>query len=317
MRQFRKFLNPVFAVFFLLAAGAGQAATTKKVVKKKTTTTTTTTTTRRAPARSTASPVAAARTTSYHRAPPGGPLQGPTLGGPTGLFFADTAQVSPPHSGYWGAGFLYGSFDHVDQMTIPFFVNHGVAENLELSASLPFISEHFDVPDGLDLKKDESGLGNLTFGGKYKIPNLPSDMPDFAIGADLGFGPLSSDLGGNGVDIHVKGAATYMLPQGLLVNGGLGILHTGSRDVKVAGITVTTDGDTSVQLNGGLEYPLTPELSGIAELDINQFGKNDGVLAVGVRGGAALRFQALIGLGIGSNAPDFTLGGNIGIPFGA
>jgi len=147
--------------------------------------------------------------------------------------------------------------------------------------------------------------------GKYVFEAKEADMPDFAALAEISHGPMAKKLGDSGTDFTVKGLVTRPLPNKLLLNGGAGFLHLGSRD--------GSQSETVFQVEGGAGYPLTPTLTGIAELAVNRFGKNEGLFSLGVRGTTlvpAWRWQALVGFGVGSNASDYVIGGGIRYSFG-
>jgi hypothetical protein len=90
----------------------------------------------------------------------------------------------------------------------------------------------------------------------------------------------------------------------------VGLLFVGGRGDQ--------DGDTVLQLEAGAGYPFTPKLSGIAELAINRFGDDDGRFSFGLRGKATptIRWQALLGFGVGKDAVDTTVGGGVRWAFG-
>jgi len=270
------------------------------------------------------SPSAPARSTSQTRYVSGGAdaLAGTNVYGRSGLLFTDTADVSPTGQGAVSGHLLFGTDDDFDQISLPVGVNYGIADNIEVSANIPFVSVDLDVPAGSGIDDSRSGLGSFTFGGKLRVPGNGRDMPDFGVGLDLAYGPLSDDLGGDGLDFNIKGMVTHRFAGGLLVNGGLGIIRIGEHEIEfthpVTGqkMTVDSDSDTDLQVNAGLGYGLTPGLTGIAEFAINQFGDDAGVFAVGLRGGSNVRFQGLVGLGIGSDAADVTVGGGVSMGFG-
>lgn len=237
-------------------------------------------------------------------------VPGTNIFGRSGLFFTDTAETSAWGRGSFTGHFLYDTDDDYNQIRLPFGFNYGLMENVEISANLPFISRDLDAPAGVD--DSQSGLGSLAVGGKLRVPGHNS-MPDIGLGLDLGYGPLSDDIGEDGLDFNVKGMVTQTFSNGILVNGGLGVIHIGSRDIDGGG---ETDSETEVQLNGGVGVPLMPNLTGIAELAINQFGEDNGVFSLGVRGGRGVKGQVLLGIGVGDNAPDLSLGAGVNVGFG-
>jgi hypothetical protein len=258
--------------------------------------------TRRGGVRSASSPSRGARP-----ALGGNYLTGTNVGGRMGLFYLDTAEV--PALGQAGVTghLLFGSGDLFDRVELPVAFNMGLVENLEVSASLPYVSLDLDLPPNAQADDTVSGLGNLTLGGKYRIPGDPGSYPDFGVGVDLAVGPLSDDLGDDGVDVTFKGLATHTFPNKLLLTGGLGLMRVDGRG---------GDSDTVAQLNGGVGLPFTDALTALVELGINQFGDDNGILSLGLRGGRQIRYQASIGLGLGDDAADTTLGVGVNYGFG-
>jgi hypothetical protein len=236
-----------------------------------------------------------------------GIIGGSNVYGRTGLLFTETAQtIQPGHASATG-NLLYWKKDQVKIYTMPEIgANYGVAPNMEVGGSIEYLSLH--APGGFSA----SGLGYFSVSGKYVFEAKEANMPDFAALAEISHGPMAKKLGDSGNDFTLKGLVTRPLPNKLLLNGGAGLLFVGSRD--------NIDGETVFQVEAGAGYPFTPELTGIAELAVNRFGKNDGVFSVGVRGTTsmpALRWQALLGFGVGSYAADYTIGGGVRYSFGS
>lgn len=223
-------------------------------------------------------------------------VDGISLDGHFGFFYTGEAQVAPQGHGNIALGADYNSYGWGSAVDLPWAsFNYGVAKDFEISGGLPF---NFTSPDSGD---GQSGLGVLSFGGKYLIP---SDAVSFAVDLDLRTGPITKDLEGvRHTDINPKGVVTYKTDSKLVVNGELGLVITGKR------------GDWNpkdyIQLKGGVGYPLSPKVTGFGELGINQYWDDGTALAVGVRTGKKTRYQALLGLGLGDNAPDFALCGSV------
>jgi hypothetical protein len=281
-----------------LVSTQAQAAA-KKAKKKKSVTTTTHSTIRHS-----------ASTKQY--------IDGTTQSGRSGMFFTGAAEAPAVGHGNITGSVAYNSSSGWSGLDLPMVgINYGVVKNLELAASLPF---QISSPDGGD---SQTGLGVFSFGGKYVIP---SQDVKFAVGLDILTGPVTKDLTGvRGTDVNPKGLITYRIPGagGLVLNGELGFVITGDRssDVSVpywdgTGISYRTESfstnpDDYIQLKAGLGVPFTPTLTGIGELAINQYGKEGSAMALGVRTGTKTKFQAMLGIGLGDAAPDFTLGGAV------
>lgn len=242
-------------------------------------------------------------------------LQGANVYGRTGLLFTDTAQVAGDGKGLAGAHLLMFSDDDFDGFSALFGAGYGI-QQVELYGSGELASRDPDQGDSA------SGLGSINVGGRWQLPVTGRDLPDFAVGLDISHGPLDDDLGPDGTDITLKGMATHVIaPQGLLINGGLGILFVDEREVQVVTpvgtFTAESDSDTVIQLNAGAAYPFTPSLTGIVELAINQFGEDAGALSLGVRGKTrgGIGFQGLLSFGL-DEAPDLALGAGLFVGFG-
>lgn len=234
-------------------------------------------------------------------------IDGTTQSGRSGMFFTGAAEAPAVGHGNLTAAVDYNSSSGWTGFDIPSVgINYGVIKNLELAASLPF---QISSPDGGD---SQSGLGVLSFGGKYVIP---SKDVNFAVGLDLLTGPLNRDLVGGyrRTDLSPKGLVTYRIPGsgGLVLNGEFDIVITGDQKYE-GGASVSAD--DFIQLKGGIGVPFTPALTGIGELAINQYGKEGTAMAFGVRTGTKTKLQALMGIGLGDVAPDFTLGGAVAFP---
>jgi hypothetical protein len=243
-------------------------------------------------------------------------IEGTTQDGRTGMFFSQTADTSAVGHGKITAAVNYGASDGFSVVEIPLFgINYCVIKNLELGASLPFEIVSVDGGDS------QSGLGSLTLGGKYVIP---SQKVNFGVGLDIMTGPLSDELGQSSTDFSPKGMVTYTLPSGMVLNGELGFVITGDVTYTVphfdpGTMTMTTrevsvNADDYIQLKGGVGIPFTPKLTGIAELGVNQFGDSGTAMGFGIRTGTKTKLQALLAIGLGDGAPDFTLGGAVAFP---
>jgi len=238
-------------------------------------------------------------------------IEGTTQDGRTGMFFSQTADTSAVGHGKITAAVDYGSSSGYSVLEIPLFgINYCVVKNLELGASIPFELVSVDGGDS------QSGLGSLTLGGKYVIP---SQKVNFAVGLDIMVGPLSEDLGQSSTDFSPKGMVTYTLPTGMVLNGELGFVITGDQTythVHMDGHVeeVSYNADDYIQLKGGVGIPFTPKLTGIAELGVNQFGDSGSAMGFGIRTGTKTKLQALLAIGLGDGAPDFTLGGAVAFP---
>lgn len=230
---------------------------------------------------------------------------GVNLYGRPGLIYTDSAETPAVSKGHVGIHADYESMTGGSAFRVPFGASYGIAQDLQLHASLDFLSVSPDVGEGA------SGLNALTFGGKYAFPASRPSVPSFAVGLDITTSPLSGDLGPSSTDIHPKGMITHTFPSGLVLMGEFGFVITGKKTIDTPFGELKVDVDDFIQLKGGVGIPFTPALSGIAELSINEYGDSGSALAFGVRGGRKTGFQAFLGIGLGDAAPDFTLGGGV------
>ena len=270
-----------------LVSTQAQAAA-KKAKKKKAATTTTHSTIRHS-----------ASTKQY--------IDGLTFGGHSGMIFTESAETPAAGHGNVILGANYMSSTGSDTFDLPWLgVDYGVAKNLEIGANVPLKFASYDGGGSA------SGLGTLGFGGKYVFPT--QDV-NFGVGLDIYTGAITKKLTDNarGTDVNPKGLLTYKIPGagGLVLNGELGFVITGDRTVKYGDYEFSVNPDDFIQLKAGLGVPFTPTLTGIGELGINQFGKEGSSLGFGIRTGGKTKFQALLNIGLGDAAPDFTLGGAV------
>ncbi|MEP7013656.1 MAG: OmpA family protein [Acidobacteriota bacterium] len=143
----------------------------------------------------------------------------PTITGETGLFTLFTGETLP--QGQWSFGSYYNNWDRLinikafrtrrnDELSFDWnrlsaSVGYGLTDRFELSLSLPYEDFDFDEGDlpGFDL--DDSGVGNLRIGGKYRFYGEPGEDTSFAINAFLdaptGDDKIASDRVGGGVGL--------------------------------------------------------------------------------------------------------------------
>jgi hypothetical protein len=187
---------------------------------------------------------------------------------------------------------------------IPVGGKYGVAPNIELGASIDFMSISSStkttpaVTGAGDGDDSSSGLNDFTFGGKYVIEGK-KDPVNFGFGMDISVGPMSDDFGDSSADFNPMGLVTYE-KDAMVLNGMLGFVITGAEGA-----------DDFVQFGAGAGLALSPKLTGMVELGINSFGKEASVLGVGIRTASKTQLQAFLGLGLGDAAPDFVLGAGV------
>ncbi|HEV7667875.1 MAG TPA: OmpA family protein [Thermoanaerobaculia bacterium] len=141
----------------------------------------------------------------------------PTATGETGLFTLFTGDTLP--QGGWSFGLYYNNWDRLidirdfaprrsddlsfDWNRLSASVGYGLTDRFELSVMAPYDDFDFDEGDlpGLDI--DDSGLGNLRLGGKYRLYGEPGDDSSFALNAYVeaptGDDDIASDEVGVGV----------------------------------------------------------------------------------------------------------------------
>lgn len=212
-----------------------------------------------------------AKSTSYE-APRKHYLTGTDLEGRSGLFYGQTSDVAA--TGAW-EGSLHATWQSlyagVDYFGFPIGAHFGLDKNLEMSlgASLNLLS----VPGLTDTHFTIQG------GAKYRIAGEGRNAPDFSVGGTL-YVPTYT---GGEVVFMPEGTCTYTLKNGLTLNGDFGI-----------GIS----GTTYVKLDGGVAYPLSPKVTGIAEIGANQATYQDSMFAIGGRFalGDSTKAQALLGV---------------------
>ncbi len=220
-------------------------------------------------------------------------ISGTNLEGRAGLFYADTSEVAAKNTVEGSVHFTYSSpGPSVDQIMIPVGAHFGVDNNFELSACVkPWIISEPSVTIGSITIGGSSTNFLLDVGGKYKIASENRETPDFAVGGVI-YIPTWS--GGN-VVVMPEGTCSYVLDNGLLLNGDVGI-----------GI-----GNTSyVKLDGGVGFPVSPKVTLIGEIGANQDGYMGSVFAAGARFALQdVKLQALIGAPL--NGGDVLIGAGL------
>lgn len=220
-------------------------------------------------------------------------VTGTNLEGRSGLFYGDTSSVAPKDV-VEGSIHVIAELGTDTNFLFPVGGHYGLGDNLEVSAGVkPWINSYTTpgtpaiVIGGVTLYPAVAGKTYtnsdliINGGAKYAIPATNREMPDFSIGGQV---YIPTYTGGVFV-VQPYGTVTYVLHNGLLLNGEFGI-----------GICSAT----YVVFDGGVAYPITPKITVIGEIGANQggFGYADSELAGGARfdiGGDA-KVQALIGV---------------------
>jgi hypothetical protein len=224
-------------------------------------------------------------------------IEGGNLMGRPGYFFADTATTLNKGQVMFAGHLTFDTWGSVFQ--IPVGGSFGITDKLQLNANTSFYSV-----------TGASGLSYLNFGGKYGFTTQTKGL-GIAGGLDLGFGPLSNALGNNVFSFDPYGVVTYTLPDGLQLNGKLGIyVQTYGFDIG----PVHYSGSYSfMQLDLGLAYPFSSDLTGFGELATNGVVQGGGLggtpLLVGIRTGHDVQFQCFGGLDFGGATGAFIGGG--------
>jgi len=214
--------------------------------------------------------------------------------GRPGYFFSDTAFVPNKGQIMGSAGIAFYSVG--SQLIVPVGGAYGITDQIQVH-----VSTNFYTFSGV------SGLGNITFGGKYKF-NIDKENLYVAAGLDLSDGPLTGS-GFTSFNIDPYGIVTYNFADGLELNGQLGIFIP-TTGTKIGAFTYTPP--SYLQLNAGASYPLGDKLTGIAELDINGQGSGATPLIVGIRTGRDVQLQAFGGLDLAGTV-GVLVGGNIAL----
>jgi outer membrane protein OmpA-like peptidoglycan-associated protein len=147
----------------------------------------------------------------------GAEANAPTATGETGLFTLLSGDTLP--QGGWSFGLYYNNWDRLidiggvldrrsDELSFDWnrlsaSVGYGLTDRFELSVMAPYEDFDFDEGDlpGFDI--DDSGLGNLRLGGKYRLYGEPGEDSSFALNAFVeaptGDDDIASDEVGLGV----------------------------------------------------------------------------------------------------------------------
>jgi hypothetical protein len=209
-------------------------------------------------------------------------LSGTNLDGRSGLFYGDTSEVARDGQIEGSAHLTFQSIGYynVSQsvFTIPAGAHFGIAPDFELSAGAEL--SIFSYPSYRIGPWDFGGGSSTNVivfgGGKYRFAG-DREMPDFSFG-----GTIRIPTSGGSIVVMPEGTVTYVLNNGLLLNGDIGV-----------GISNTT----YVKADVGAGYPISPQVTGIAEIGANQIAYTGSVFAFGIRAAVSeFKLQGLVGV---------------------
>ncbi len=235
-------------------------------------------------------------------------IDGANLSGKPGYIIGDTATVL--NQGQWMGGAHLAFDTWGSALQIPVGVSYGITDKILVNVNTSFFTAG-----------GASGIYFLNFGGKYGFKNVgDTDNLNVAAGLDFSLGPLSNNLYGySAFAFDPYGVITYTLPDGLQLNGKLG-LYVQTYSNTVPNIVPPYTGTHSVsysfsyfQLDLGVAYPFSSELTGFGELATNGLvynGAGGTPLLVGIRTGKDVQLQAFAGLDLGG-AVGLFLGGGV------
>lgn len=230
-------------------------------------------------------------------------LTGANLDGRSGLFYGDTSEVAREGAWEGSAHLTYQSIGYYNSseslIGIPVGAHFGIAKDFELSAgaqldidsfpSYTYRSPYYPFTE-VTVAGGSSTYFTVMGGAKYRFAG-DRDMPDFSFGGNI---RIPTYTGGQ-VVVMPEGTVTYTLTNGLLLNGDMGV-----------GISNTT----YIKADIGAGYPISEQVTGIAEIGANQAGYTGSVFAFGVRAAISdIKFQGLVGVPL--NGGSVLVGGGI------
>ena len=190
----------------------------------------------------------------------------------------------------------HSSYDHLGVLTIGAAGGYVVNPKLEVLGGLDYESWNYDS----DFIDDQSGLSDLTVVGRYKLTE--GKPTQFAAGALLTLPIGSEDIGAGNLNFGGFAAVRHPLKNGAVITGNAALLLEEAVNDKGE-----DDRETSLELAGGVIYPMNNQVSIVGELTIK--GDKDYMLLSGgvdyVMGNGRLR--GMLGLGLDDNAPDFQI----------
>lgn len=233
-------------------------------------------------------------------------IDGANLSGKPGYIISDTATVLKQGQVMGAAHLTFDSWGSVLQ--IPVGASYGITDKVMVNVNTSFFSA-----GGV------SGLYYLNFGGKYGFGRVTKGL-DVAAGLDFAVGPLSNTIYGfSTFAFDPYGVVTYTLPNGLQLNGKLGLYVTSysvtgpSLVPPYTGTQTYSYSYSDFQLDLGVAYPFSRTLTGFGELATNGVvgnGASGGTpLLVGIRTGEDVQFQAFGGFDFGGSVGLFVGGG--------
>lgn len=187
-------------------------------------------------------------------------------------------------------------------------------DKLELGARLWVMHADYDHFDS------EFGLSDMDVWAKYQFYN----QNNLHISGGLLFTlPSGSDgivhpKASGELNMEVFGAARYNVSDMIAVIGHVGIRNNGDMDVDLdpGNWHGELDGDSQIELGGGVIYQLQPNLSILGELNVASEAYDDAENDIELTGGVEyilrsnLAIKGGIGLGLDDGAPDFELIGS-------
>jgi hypothetical protein len=208
-------------------------------------------------------------------------------------YFFDTPIATANHV---QPGLSHSSYEHSSVLTIGANGGYVVNPKLEVLGGLNYTSISYDY-DNVD---GQSGLSDLTLVGRYKLTE--GKPTQFAAGALLTLPIGSDDVGGGNFDFGAYAAVRHPLNNGMVVTGNVALLL-----VETVNSKGEDDRDTSLELAGGVIYPMNNQMNIVGELTIK--GDKDYMLLSGgvdyVMGKGRLR--GALGIGLDDKDPDFQI----------
>jgi hypothetical protein len=206
-------------------------------------------------------------------------------------YFFDTPIATTNHV---QPGLVYSSYENSSLLGIGANGGYAVNPKLEVLGGLSYLSWSYDNVDG------QSGLSDLTLVGRYKLTE--GKPTQFAAGALLTLPIGSDDVGGGNFDFGAYAAVRHPLNNGMVVTGNVALLLEETVNSKGE-----DDRETSLELAGGVIYPMNNQMNIVGELTIK--GDKDYMLLSGgvdyVMGNGRLR--GALGIGLDDLAPDFQI----------
>ena len=217
---------------------------------------------------------------------------------------------------YWAEGAVsYESWDFdgadsdVWDLGLTFITSLPNLRKLELGSRIDFLNVDMD---GVG---DESGISDIDVWGKYQV----FATSDFLLSAGMlitlptGSDEILHPKASGECNVETFAGARYQVNKLLAAIGHVGLRQNGDADVDVGPVKVEIEGELQIEIGGGVIYRATPQLLLQGEFNLASEAYDDFDNDIQLRGGADyalnpnLHLRGGASIGLDDGAPDLAL----------